>query len=102
MEFKNSIGGDGPRDGLISISEMGTDTKKPLAANTHTLDPVLQTGNRAPLANAKRILLILPDQPTPIQKKAVSNFDSRASMGARAIADFDVLIFDTGATPLHR
>ena len=102
MELQHSVYRDKPWDGLISIGQMRRDAEAPLATNTHPLDSVLQTGDRAPLANAKRILLILLDQLTTIQEQVVSNVDPRTSIGACSVSEFDVFVLDAAATAFHR
>jgi hypothetical protein len=102
IELQHSVHRDKPRDGLISVGQMRRDAKAPLATNTHPFDSELQTGNHAPLANAKRILLILLDQLAAIQEQVVSNVDLCTSIGACAISEFDVFVFDAGATAFHR
>ena len=102
MELQHSVHRDKPWDGLISIGQMRRNAEAPLAADTHPLDAVLQTGDHAPLADTKRILLIFLNQLATVQEQVVSNVDLRTSIGAWTIPEFDVFVFNAATTAFHR
>jgi len=86
---------------LISVGEVRGDTEASFAANTHALDSVLQTRDRAALSNAEGVVLILLNLLTLVEEEVVSDLDLRPSISGCALTELDVLVFDPAATPLH-
>ena len=90
------------RKGLIPIGEVRGDTKTSLAADAHALDPLFQSGDRAPLSDAEGVMLILLDEVAAIEEEVVADLDFGAAMGGRTLTELDVLVLDPAPAALHR